>query len=163
MKLMCSTTGFVLKQTNIRTGFYNNEAAAVPQPSTLFLLVFVSDIVPVGIIAVVTVGSSILLLMFLLALAFFLYRQRKGSKCTQFSLMCVCVGACAHVSRRANSMCLSVFLSSTFHICHSASPAMQHLIQMRLMNIHIIWQSALKRLPYISLFILLTWKWWIIF
>lgn len=70
---------------------------------------------------------------------------------------------CAHVSRHANSMCLSVFLSSTFHICHSASPAVQHLIQMRLMNIHIIWQSALKRLLYISLFILLTWKWWIIF
>lgn len=48
------------------------------------LLVLVSDIVPVGIIAGGTVGSSILLLMFLLALAFFLYRQRKGSECTQW-------------------------------------------------------------------------------
>lgn len=62
-----------------------------------FLLVFVSDIVPVGIIAGGTVGSSILLLMFLLALAFFLYRQRKGSECTQwFSNVCVCVYGHAH-------------------------------------------------------------------
>lgn len=73
----------MLKRCNIRAGFCNNEAAAVPQPRPPFsLLVFVSDIVPVGIIAVGTVGSSILLLMFLLALAFFLYRQRKGSECT---------------------------------------------------------------------------------
>jgi len=67
--------------------------------------VFVSDIVPVGIIAVGTVGSSILLLMLLLALAFFLYRQRKGSECTL--LMRLCEGMHTY------SMCLSVFLSST--------------------------------------------------
>ncbi|KAK3513801.1 hypothetical protein QTP70_028874 [Hemibagrus guttatus] len=38
------------------------------------------DIVPVGIIAGGTVGSSILLVLFLLALAFYLYRQRKASR-----------------------------------------------------------------------------------
>lgn len=115
-------------------------------PEPFFLLVFVSDIVPVGIIAGGTVGSSILLLMFLLALAFFLYRQRKGSECTQLLsnvCVCVCVGACTY------SMCLSVFLSSTLHSCHSASPAVQRLIQMRLMNIHILWQTALKRPLYV--------------
>lgn len=80
---------------------------------------FVSDIVPVGIIAGGTVGSSILLLMFLLALAFFLYRQRKGSECTKwFFNVCVCV--C--VEARTYFMSLSVFLSSTLSVCHSASP-----------------------------------------
>lgn len=43
-------------------------------------LIFGLDIVPVGIIAGGTVGSSILLLLFLLALAFYLYRQRKASE-----------------------------------------------------------------------------------
>lgn len=35
MKLLCDTTGFVLKQPNIHAGFCNNEVAAVPQPWTL--------------------------------------------------------------------------------------------------------------------------------
>lgn len=78
-------------------------------PEPFFLLVFVSDIVPVGIIAGGTVGSSILLLMFLLALAFFLYRQRKGSECTQLlSNVCVCV--CTY--RRAHTVCV---YQSSFH------------------------------------------------
>ncbi|XP_048018732.1 kin of IRRE-like protein 1 isoform X2 [Megalobrama amblycephala] len=38
-----------------------------------------SDIVPVGVIAGGSVGSSILLLLLLFALIFYLYRQRKGS------------------------------------------------------------------------------------
>jgi len=41
---------------------------------------FGTEIVPVGIIAGGTVGCSILLLLCLLALVLFLYRQRKGSK-----------------------------------------------------------------------------------
>ncbi|XP_075875758.1 kin of IRRE-like protein 1b isoform X2 [Nelusetta ayraudi] len=49
-------------------------------PGTMIITLEERDIVPVGIIAVGTVGSSILLLMFLLALGFFLYRQRKGSR-----------------------------------------------------------------------------------
>lgn len=84
-----------------------------------FLLVFVSDIVPVGIIAGGTVGSSILLLMFLLALAFFLYRQRKGSECTRWSSnLCVCVGPCT----LTYCLCLSFFILATLPICRSASP-----------------------------------------
>uniref|UniRef100_A0A8C5G9N9 Kin of IRRE-like protein 1 n=1 Tax=Gouania willdenowi TaxID=441366 RepID=A0A8C5G9N9_GOUWI len=47
-------------------------------PGTMIITLEETDIVPVGIIAGGTVGSSILLLMLLLALAFFLYRQRKG-------------------------------------------------------------------------------------
>uniref|UniRef100_A0A3Q4HN05 Kin of IRRE-like protein 1 n=1 Tax=Neolamprologus brichardi TaxID=32507 RepID=A0A3Q4HN05_NEOBR len=49
-------------------------------PGTMIITLEEKDIVPVGIIAGGTVGSSILLLIFLLALAFFLYRQRKGSR-----------------------------------------------------------------------------------
>ncbi|KAM7400136.1 hypothetical protein PAMA_004711 [Pampus argenteus] len=49
-------------------------------PGTMIITLKETDIVPVGIIAGGTVGSSILLLMFLLALGFFLYRQRKGSR-----------------------------------------------------------------------------------
>ncbi|XP_019748522.1 kin of IRRE-like protein 1b isoform X1 [Hippocampus comes] len=47
-------------------------------PRTMIITLEETDIVPVGIIAGGTVGSSILLLTLLLALAFFLYRQRKG-------------------------------------------------------------------------------------
>ncbi len=48
----------------------------------IFLFVFFIgiEIVPVGIIAGGTVGCSILLILCLLALVLFLYRQRKGSK-----------------------------------------------------------------------------------
>uniref|UniRef100_A0A3P9DCY8 Kin of IRRE-like protein 1 n=1 Tax=Maylandia zebra TaxID=106582 RepID=A0A3P9DCY8_9CICH len=49
-------------------------------PGTMIITLEEKDIVPVGIIAGGTVGSSFLLLIFLLALAFFLYRQRKGSR-----------------------------------------------------------------------------------
>ncbi|KAK5919935.1 hypothetical protein CgunFtcFv8_023789 [Champsocephalus gunnari] len=49
-------------------------------PGTMIITLEETDIVPVGIIAGGTVGSCILLLMCLLALAFFLYRQRKGSR-----------------------------------------------------------------------------------
>lgn len=45
-----------------------------------FPILFISDIVPVGIIAGGTVGSCLLLLLCLFAFAFFIYRQRKGSK-----------------------------------------------------------------------------------
>uniref|UniRef100_A0A7N6F7A7 Kin of IRRE-like protein 1 n=1 Tax=Anabas testudineus TaxID=64144 RepID=A0A7N6F7A7_ANATE len=49
-------------------------------PGTMIITLEETDIVPVGIIAGGTVGSCILLLMLLLALGFFLYRQRKGSR-----------------------------------------------------------------------------------
>uniref|UniRef100_A0A3P8X226 Kirre like nephrin family adhesion molecule 1b n=1 Tax=Cynoglossus semilaevis TaxID=244447 RepID=A0A3P8X226_CYNSE len=49
-------------------------------PGTMIITLEEKDTVPVGIIAGGTVGSSVLLLLFLLALAFFLYRQRKGSR-----------------------------------------------------------------------------------
>lgn len=85
-----------------------------------FLLVFVSDIVPVGIIAGGTVGSSILLLMFLLALAFFLYRQRKGSECTQwFSNVCVCVCVRARTHTLYVSISLSFIHSPYLSFCLS--------------------------------------------
>uniref|UniRef100_A0A8C3G2J8 Kirre like nephrin family adhesion molecule 1 n=1 Tax=Cyclopterus lumpus TaxID=8103 RepID=A0A8C3G2J8_CYCLU len=59
---------------------YNCTAWNAFGPGTMIITLEETDIVPVGIIAGGTVGSSILLLMFLLALAFFLYRQRKGSR-----------------------------------------------------------------------------------
>lgn len=50
----------------------------------LFYLVlpppFISEEVPVGMIAAVTVGSTILLFIFLLVLVLIFYRQRKGSE-----------------------------------------------------------------------------------
>uniref|UniRef100_A0A8C5BT15 Kirre like nephrin family adhesion molecule 1b n=1 Tax=Gadus morhua TaxID=8049 RepID=A0A8C5BT15_GADMO len=49
-------------------------------PGTMIITLEEKDMVPVGIIAGGTVGSSILLIMILVALAFFLYRQRKGSR-----------------------------------------------------------------------------------
>ncbi|XP_026781509.3 kin of IRRE-like protein 1b isoform X1 [Pangasianodon hypophthalmus] len=49
-------------------------------PGTMIITLAETDIVPVGIIAGGTVGSSILLVLFLLALAFYLYRQRKASR-----------------------------------------------------------------------------------
>ncbi|CAL8278954.1 unnamed protein product [Lota lota] len=49
-------------------------------PGTMIITLEETDMVPVGIIAGGTVGSSILLIMILVALAFFLYRQRKGSR-----------------------------------------------------------------------------------
>uniref|UniRef100_I3KD59 Kin of IRRE-like protein 1 n=1 Tax=Oreochromis niloticus TaxID=8128 RepID=I3KD59_ORENI len=49
-------------------------------PGTMIITLEEKDIVPVGIIAGGTLVSSILLLIFLLPLAFFLYRQRKGSR-----------------------------------------------------------------------------------
>ncbi|XP_048867213.1 kin of IRRE-like protein 1b [Brienomyrus brachyistius] len=49
-------------------------------PGTMIITLEETEMVPVGIIAGGTVGSSILLLLCLLALAFFLYRQRKGSR-----------------------------------------------------------------------------------
>lgn len=61
-------------------------ATLTPFTLSCFCVFVFSDIVPVGIIAGGTVGSFILLLMLLLALGFFLYRQRKGSECAQ------CVG-----------------------------------------------------------------------
>ncbi|XP_015194591.1 kin of IRRE-like protein 1a isoform X2 [Lepisosteus oculatus] len=49
-------------------------------PGTAIIQLEEKEIVPMGIIAGSTVGSSILLLAFLIALALFLYRQRKGSR-----------------------------------------------------------------------------------
>ncbi|KAK3545993.1 hypothetical protein QTP70_019301, partial [Hemibagrus guttatus] len=49
-------------------------------PGTMIITLEETEIVPVGIIAGTTVGCSILLLLFLLALVLFLYRQRKGSR-----------------------------------------------------------------------------------
>ncbi|XP_030629233.1 kin of IRRE-like protein 1b [Chanos chanos] len=49
-------------------------------PGTMIITLEEADTFPVGIIAAGTVGSSILLLIFLSVLAFFLYLQRKGSR-----------------------------------------------------------------------------------
>uniref|UniRef100_A0AAR2J492 Kin of IRRE-like protein 1 n=1 Tax=Pygocentrus nattereri TaxID=42514 RepID=A0AAR2J492_PYGNA len=46
-------------------------------PGTMIITLAETDIVPVGIIAGGTVGSSMLLILCLLALAFYLYRQRR--------------------------------------------------------------------------------------
>ncbi|KAM8850771.1 kin of IRRE-like protein 1b isoform 2-T2 [Spinachia spinachia] len=59
---------------------YNCTAWNAFGPGTMIITLEETDIVPVGIIAGGTVGSFILLLLVLLALAFFLYRQRKGSR-----------------------------------------------------------------------------------
>ncbi|XP_029561657.1 kin of IRRE-like protein 1 isoform X1 [Salmo trutta] len=59
---------------------YNCTAWNAFGPGTMIITLEEKEIVPVGIIAGGTVGSSVLLLIFLLALAFFLYRQRKGSR-----------------------------------------------------------------------------------
>uniref|UniRef100_A0A672QRC5 Kin of IRRE-like protein 1 n=1 Tax=Sinocyclocheilus grahami TaxID=75366 RepID=A0A672QRC5_SINGR len=49
-------------------------------PGTMIITLEETEIVPVGIIAGGTIGCSILLLLCLLALVLFLYRQRKGSR-----------------------------------------------------------------------------------
>ncbi|XP_072524986.1 kin of IRRE-like protein 1b isoform X2 [Salminus brasiliensis] len=49
-------------------------------PGTMIITLAETDIVPVGIIAGGTVGSSMLLILCLLALAFYIYRQRKGRR-----------------------------------------------------------------------------------
>ncbi|XP_026122420.1 kin of IRRE-like protein 1 isoform X2 [Carassius auratus] len=49
-------------------------------PGTMIITLKETEIVPVGIIAGVTIGCSILLILCLLALVMFLYRQRKGSR-----------------------------------------------------------------------------------
>ncbi|XP_066579211.1 kin of IRRE-like protein 1a isoform X2 [Amia ocellicauda] len=49
-------------------------------PGTAIIQLEETEIVPVGIIAGGTVGSSILLFLCVMALALFLYRQRKGSR-----------------------------------------------------------------------------------
>uniref|UniRef100_A0A4W5RI25 Kirre like nephrin family adhesion molecule 1b n=1 Tax=Hucho hucho TaxID=62062 RepID=A0A4W5RI25_9TELE len=59
---------------------YNCTAWNAFGPGTMIITLEEKEIVPVGIIAGGTVGSSILLLIILLALAFFLYRQQKGSR-----------------------------------------------------------------------------------
>ncbi|XP_035286159.1 kin of IRRE-like protein 1 isoform X2 [Anguilla anguilla] len=59
---------------------YNCTAWNAFGPGTMIITLEETEIVPVGIIAGSTVGSSILLLLCLLALALFLYRQRKGSR-----------------------------------------------------------------------------------
>jgi hypothetical protein len=88
-----------------------------------------TEIVPVGIIAGGTVGSSILLLIFLLALAFFLYRQRKGSEyCTNqlprplhAASLCVCMSVC-HSYRTCRENHLIPFI--VYYFCSGC-----HLIQ----------------------------------
>ncbi|KAJ8268542.1 hypothetical protein COCON_G00137140 [Conger conger] len=59
---------------------YNCTAWNAFGPGTMIITLEEKKIVPVGIIAGSTVGASILLLLCLLALALFLYRQRKGSR-----------------------------------------------------------------------------------
>ncbi|KAM9791478.1 kin of IRRE-like protein 1b isoform 3-T3 [Syngnathus typhle] len=49
-------------------------------PRTMIITLEETDIVPVGIIAGGTVGSCMLVLLLLLAVAFFLYRQRKAGR-----------------------------------------------------------------------------------
>ncbi|KAL7880102.1 hypothetical protein SRHO_G00023560 [Serrasalmus rhombeus] len=59
---------------------YNCTAWNIFGPGTMIITLEETEIVPVGIIAGGTVGCSILLLLCLLALVLFLYRQRKGSR-----------------------------------------------------------------------------------
>ncbi|KAI1901215.1 hypothetical protein AGOR_G00032000 [Albula goreensis] len=59
---------------------YNCTAWNAFGPGTMIITLEETEIMPVGVIAGSTVGASILLLLCLLALAFFLYRQRKGSR-----------------------------------------------------------------------------------
>ncbi|XP_017327653.1 kin of IRRE-like protein 1a isoform X1 [Ictalurus punctatus] len=59
---------------------YNCTAWNAFGPGTMIITLEETEIVPVGIIAGSTVGCSILLLLCLLALVLFLYRQRKGSR-----------------------------------------------------------------------------------
>lgn len=59
---------------------YNCTAWNAFGPGTMIITLEETEIVPVGIIAGGTVGCSILLLLCLLALVLFLYRQRKGSR-----------------------------------------------------------------------------------
>uniref|UniRef100_A0AAR2KKB7 Kin of IRRE-like protein 1 n=1 Tax=Pygocentrus nattereri TaxID=42514 RepID=A0AAR2KKB7_PYGNA len=59
---------------------YNCTAWNFFGPGTMIITLEETEIVPVGIIAGGTVGCSILLLLCLLALVLFLYRQRKGSR-----------------------------------------------------------------------------------
>lgn len=116
LEIQCEATVQCNRICALRTQYtsnHNEAAAAVPQLWDLSLFIFVSDIVPVGIIAVCTVGSSILLLIFLLALGFFLYRQRKGSEYMQSSLHWACVHVCACMWPCALRACLSLFVSST--------------------------------------------------
>ncbi|NXH26759.1 KIRR1 protein, partial [Myiagra hebetior] len=49
-------------------------------PGTAIIQLEEKEVLPVGIIAGATIGASILLISFLLALACFLYRRRKGSR-----------------------------------------------------------------------------------
>ena len=80
--------------------------------------------VPVGIIAGGTVGSSILLLLFLLALALFLYRQRKGSQCLPSLPVSLYASLSLSLSISLSlSVCLSLYLalsvSVSFSLCLS--------------------------------------------
>ncbi|XP_010224377.1 PREDICTED: kin of IRRE-like protein 1 [Tinamus guttatus] len=50
-------------------------------PGTAIIQLDEKEVLPVGIIAGATIGASILLVAFLVALACFLYRRRKGSEC----------------------------------------------------------------------------------
>uniref|UniRef100_A0A8C6UR43 Kirre like nephrin family adhesion molecule 1b n=1 Tax=Neogobius melanostomus TaxID=47308 RepID=A0A8C6UR43_9GOBI len=59
---------------------YNCTAWNAFGPGTMIITLEERETVPVGIIAGGTVGSSLLLILLLLALGFFLYRQRKGSR-----------------------------------------------------------------------------------
>uniref|UniRef100_A0A671NIL6 Kin of IRRE-like protein 1 n=1 Tax=Sinocyclocheilus anshuiensis TaxID=1608454 RepID=A0A671NIL6_9TELE len=71
---------------------YNCTAWNAFGPGTMIITLEETDIVPVGVIAGGSVGSSILLLLLLFALIFYLYRQRKGSEYTVY--MCVAPSVC---------------------------------------------------------------------
>uniref|UniRef100_A0A3B4ACI3 Ig-like domain-containing protein n=1 Tax=Periophthalmus magnuspinnatus TaxID=409849 RepID=A0A3B4ACI3_9GOBI len=59
---------------------YNCTAWNAFGPGTMIITLEERETVPVGIIAGGTVGSSLLLILLLLALGYFLYRQKKGSR-----------------------------------------------------------------------------------
>ncbi|XP_056600659.1 kin of IRRE-like protein 1b isoform X1 [Triplophysa dalaica] len=59
---------------------YNCTAWNAFGPGTMIITLEETDIVPVGVIAGGSVGSSILLLLLLFSLIFYIYRQRKGSR-----------------------------------------------------------------------------------
>lgn len=123
--IMKLSIGFELKQQKSPCRFSVTNRQQFLPPQLFSRSCCISDIVPVGIIAGGTVGSCILLLMFLFAIAFFLYRQRKSSECT-------------HLARMYNPCQLFIH---RFVICNFDFSDLQHLHVF--LNGHITSQSAI--------------------
>lgn len=61
-------------------GLPRSDALSDPILTPPLFLPSCEEVLPVGIIAGATIGAGILLIFFFIALVFFLYRRRKGSK-----------------------------------------------------------------------------------